>query len=68
MEITPEANARLTSRKFILSLVVMLVASVFLAFKVIEPSLWRDIVMTVLGGYLTSNVVQKAVASKPSAS
>ncbi len=68
MEITPEANARLTSRKFILSLVVLAVASAFLAFRVIEPLLWRDIVIAVLGGYLTSNLVQKTVASKSAAS
>ncbi|MCB8748365.1 hypothetical protein LHU53_15800 [Rhodoferax sp. U2-2l] len=62
---TPDAPAaRLTSRKFLLALAVLLVASLFLALKLIEPLLWRDVVITLMGGYFTSNVAQKVMASK----
>ena len=64
MTTTTETTARLTSRKFILAMTVFIGASLLLAFKMIEPAVWRDIVIAVLGGYLTSNVVQKAVTAK----
>jgi hypothetical protein len=47
---------------------VFIGASLLLAFKIIEPLLWRDIVIALLGGYLTSNVVQKAIEAKSSTS
>lgn len=68
MTTTTDTTARLTSRKFILAMTVFIGASLLLACKLIEPPLWRDIVVMVLGGYLTSNVVQKAVESKSSTS
>jgi len=60
-------SVRLTSRKFIIALLVLLVASLFLAFGVIVPLLWRDVVFAVLASYFTSNVAQKVMASKAAA-
>lgn len=56
------------SRKFILAMTVLVIASVFLVFKVVPVLIWRDIVFAVLTGYLTSNVVQKAVTGKSTTS
>jgi len=56
------------SRKFILAMTVLVIATVLLIFSVIPVLIWRDIVITVLTSYLASNVVQKAVAGKSTTS
>ena len=54
----------LMSRKFLLALAVLIAATLMLAFHQIEALVWRDVVITLMGGYLTSNVAQKVMVSK----
>ncbi|WP_180125630.1 hypothetical protein [Rhodoferax sp. BLA1] len=61
-------TAPFASRKFILAMTVLVIATLLLVFSVIPVMIWRDIVFALLTGYLTSNVVQKAVAGKSTTS
>jgi hypothetical protein len=49
-------------RKFILAMVVVLITSALVAFKVIDQGGYVTVVMAVVGAYLTANVAQKKVA------
>lgn len=62
---SPDAPAaRLTSRKFLLALAVLIATTLMLVFHLIEALVWRDVVITLMSGYFASNVAQKVMASK----
>jgi len=55
-------SKRLTSRKFILAVLVVLCATGLCAFGKIDATVYGAIVGAVVAAYLTANVTQKAVA------
>jgi hypothetical protein len=55
-------NDRLTSRKFILAVLVVLCATGLCAFAKIDATAYAAIVGGVVAAYLTANVSQKALA------
>lgn len=55
---------RLTSRKFLLALATLTVASLLLCFGHIEPLVWRDVVIATVGAYITANVTQSVMSGK----
>lgn len=54
----------MTSRKFLLAVATLLLASLLVWFGHIEPLLWRDVVIATVGAYITGNVTQKVMAGK----
>jgi hypothetical protein len=55
---------RLTSRKFLLALATLMMASLLLWFDHIEALVWRDVVIATVGAYITANVTQRVMAGK----
>lgn len=49
---------KLTSRKFTLASLTLLVASLLVAFGGITPLIWRDVDIATVGAYITGNVWQ----------
>ena len=58
---------RFASRKFLLALAILIVATIALFSGEIPAVVWRDVVLGTCGSYLVANVAQKAT-SKDSAS
>ena len=56
---------RLTSRKFILSLLTLASATWLCWFGHIGDGLWRDVVIATVGVYIAGNVMQKKVTNDP---
>lgn len=59
---------RYASRKFLLALLVVLLASVLLAFRLIDGGMWVTVVSLALTVYVGGNVAQKAVVKDGTAS
>lgn len=55
---------RAGGRKFLATLAVVASASVLVWFSKIDAGVYSAVIIAVVGGFLTSNVVQKAVAAK----
>lgn len=57
--------SRLLSRKFLLALATLLIASWLLALGMVTALIWRDVVIATVGAYIAGNVVQKATSKEP---
>lgn len=55
---------RYASRKFLLALATLLIASGLLAFGLVTALIWRDVVIATVGAYIAGNVAQKATAKE----
>jgi len=55
---------RYGSRKFLLALARLLVASGLLAMGMVTAIIWRDVVIATVGAYIAGNVAQKATAKE----
>ena len=55
---------RFTSRKFLLALATLLIASGLLALGMVTALIWRDVVIATVGAYIAGNVVQKATSKE----
>jgi hypothetical protein len=53
---------RYHSRKFILCCAVLLITSLMVAFQIIPPDMYRDILIANVAAYITGNVWQKGKA------
>lgn len=51
---------RYGSRKFLLALATLIMASVLVVTGDITALIWRDVVIAICGAYMTANVVQRA--------
>lgn len=51
---------RLTSRKFILAMLVVILTAGLCAAKLISEGVYSTVIIAVVGGYLAANVTQKA--------
>lgn len=49
------------SRKFLLALATLLIASVLVVTGDITALIWRDVVIAICGAYMAANVTQKAL-------
>jgi hypothetical protein len=49
------------SRKWIMGILIILLASIFLAMNTLTAIAWGGIVVSIYSGYLISNVTQKGV-------
>ena len=56
---------RFTSRKFLLALATLLIASGLLALGMVPALIWRDVVIATVGAYIAGNVAQKATSKEP---
>ena len=56
---------RFTSRKFLLALAALMIASGLLAFGMVTALIWRDVVIATVGAYIAGNVTQKATSKEP---
>lgn len=52
---------RFSSRKLLLAVALVALATWLLVLKAIDQATWLDIVRLALGGYFTANVAQKGV-------
>ena len=57
--------SRLTSRKFIVTVLAMLSASVLCALGHIHEGVYSTVMVASVGAYLAANVTQKATAKEP---
>ena len=55
---------RFTSRKFLLALATLLIASGLLALGMVTALIWRDVVIATVGAYIAGNVAQKATSKE----
>ena len=56
---------RFTSRKWLLALATLLIASGLLALGMVPALIWRDVVIATVGAYIAGNVAQKATSKEP---
>ena len=59
--------SRLTSRKFIVTVLAMLSASVLCALGHIHEGVYSTVMVASVGAYLAANVTQKATSKEPAA-
>lgn len=55
---------RFSSRKFILAMAILILASVALFLGDLTAVVWRDVVLGTCGSYLAANVAQKATSKE----
>jgi hypothetical protein len=53
---------RVSSRKFVVAILVLFASTLALYLDLIESVIWRDVVLGTAGIYIAGNVAQKAVA------